>query len=215
MLPLQRRARSRDSAEPARGSFHRCDFFGHYRKAVERIWSKTRADRDIRRVATAGDQHPADARDVVPSVKGVPLAADIGFEPGCEIHRRVRGRHADIAQLAGAVSRRKVHAATEGDRQVSIVPANAGAIAECFPTRPAGTRVFVAKGDVLVDVVAASLDAAPAERRLPEQRPGDLGEPVGLAITGWPTGTPKPRRVAARRRAAAPRWPPHPARPCH
>jgi hypothetical protein len=35
-------------------------------------------------IATAGDQHPADARDVVARVEDVPLATEIGFEPGCE-----------------------------------------------------------------------------------------------------------------------------------
>jgi hypothetical protein len=64
------------------GSFYRCDFFGQYRKAVERIRTESRADRDISGVATAGDQHPADARGVVARVKGVPLATEIGFEPG-------------------------------------------------------------------------------------------------------------------------------------
>jgi len=82
MLPLQQRARNRDSAEPAWGSFCRCDFFGPYREAAERVRTESGADRDVSRVATAGDQHPADARDVVARVKGVPLAAEIGFEPG-------------------------------------------------------------------------------------------------------------------------------------
>ena len=36
----------------------------------------------------------ADGRSI--SVGSEPLGTDIGFEPGCEIHRRVRGRHADI-----------------------------------------------------------------------------------------------------------------------
>jgi delta-aminolevulinic acid dehydratase/porphobilinogen synthase len=69
MLPLQRRARSRDST--ATGAFYRCDFFGPYRKAAER--ARTRADRDVRRIATAGDQHAANVRDVVTRVEGVPL----------------------------------------------------------------------------------------------------------------------------------------------
>ena len=135
---------------------------------MERIHSESRADRDICRVATTGDQHPADARDVVPSVKGVPLAADICFEPGCEIHRRVRGWHADIAQIAGAVSRRDVHAATERDGEVRIIPADAGAIAVSFPGGPGGARMLVPEGNVLVNVVADGLDAGPTERAFAE-----------------------------------------------
>jgi hypothetical protein len=72
---------------------------------------------------------------------------------------------------------------TQRDREVRIIPADAGAIAEGFPCRPAGACVFVAEGDVLVNVVADGLDAAAAEQRLSEQRPGGLGEPVGLAIS--------------------------------
>ena len=41
-----------------------------------------------------------------------------------------------------------------------IIPADAGAIAEGFPSRPAGAGVFVAEGDVLVNVIADGLDAA-------------------------------------------------------
>src|SRR6266403_3348455 len=168
--------------DSARVSLSSSDFLSPYREAVERVRTKGRADCDVRRIATASDQYSADAWDVVARVKRVPLAADIGFEPGCEIHRCVRDRHADIAQITGAVSRRDVHAATEGDREVSIVPADAGAIAEGFPSRPAGTRMFIAEGNVLVNEVADGLDATPAERRLPEQRPCDLGKPIGLAI---------------------------------
>jgi hypothetical protein len=150
MLPLQQRARSRDSAEPVRGSFYRCDFFGPCREAAERVPTKARADRDVRRVATPGDQHPADAWDVVAHVKGVPFAAEISFEPGCKIHRRIPSLHADIAEITGAVTRWDVHATTQRDREVRIIPANAGVIAEGFPSRRAGAGVFVAEGDVLV-----------------------------------------------------------------
>jgi hypothetical protein len=83
----------------------------------------------------------------------------------------------------GAVTRRDVHAATQRDREVRIIPADAGAIAAGFPSSPAGPGVLVAKGNMLVNVVADSLDAAPAEWRLHEQRPGGLGEPVALAIS--------------------------------
>lgn len=63
-------------------SFYWSDFLGQCREAAERIRTKGRADRDIRRITTSGDQHAADARDVVARIKGVPLATEIGFEPG-------------------------------------------------------------------------------------------------------------------------------------
>src|SRR5689334_21106871 len=96
-------------------------------------------------------------------VERVPLAADIGFEPGREIHRSVRDRHPDIAEIAGAIASRDVHAAAERDRQVSKVPADAGAIAVSFPRCPGGARVFVAEDNVLVNVIADGLDTGPAE----------------------------------------------------
>src|SRR5438270_2667155 len=118
-------------SKPARyrlfGSY-RCNFLRHYRKAAERVRTKCRADCDIGRIATAGNQHPPDARDVVARIKSVPLATYIGFEPGCEIHRRVRDWYADIAQITRAVPRRDAHTATERDREVSKVPADASAI---------------------------------------------------------------------------------------
>src|SRR5205823_5156507 len=119
------------------------NLLGHYLKAAERVRAKGRADRDIRRVATAGDQHPPDAREVVACVKRVPPAAEIGFEPGGEIHCRVGDGHPDVPQIAGAVPRRDVHAAAERDREVSVVPADASAIAVSFPRRPGGAGVFI------------------------------------------------------------------------
>jgi hypothetical protein len=65
---------------------------------------------------------------------------------------------------------------------VRIITADAGAIAVGFPSRSACARVFIAEGNVLVNVAADGLDTAPAERRLPEQRSCDLGKSVGPAI---------------------------------
>src|SRR5207302_2933434 len=141
----------------------RCgDFFRPYRKAAERVRTEGRGDRDIRRVAAARDQRPADARDVVARVENVPLTTEIDFEPGREIHRRIRYRHADIAEIAGAIPCRDVHAAAESDREVGKIAADAGTVAIGFPGGSAGTRVLVAKGDVLVNKVADRLDPAPA-----------------------------------------------------
>jgi hypothetical protein len=42
--------------------------------------------------------------------------------------------------------------------------------------------VFIAEGEVLVDVIADRLHPAPTERGFPEQRPCDLGKPVGFTI---------------------------------
>src|SRR5258708_2624321 len=76
------------------------------------------ADGDVRCVAAARHQHASAARYVVSRIEGVPLTADIGFEPGSEIGNAVRRRGTDVAEITSAIARGNVHAATEGDRQV-------------------------------------------------------------------------------------------------
>src|SRR4026209_2894861 len=100
------------------------DLVGPVRETRERVGTEGVADRDIRRIASTRDQRAADPRDVVPWIERVPAASDIGFEPGGEIHRTIRRRHADIAEIAGAVAGRNVHAAAERDRQMREVAAH-------------------------------------------------------------------------------------------
>ena len=110
-------------------------------------------------------------------------AAQIDLEPAGEIHRRIHRRYADIAQIAGAVARRDIHAAAERDRQMGEVPTHAGALLIGFPGGLGRTRVLVAEGEVVVDEVADRLHASPSGRRCREQAPGDLRQSVRLAIT--------------------------------
>ena len=62
--------------------------------------------------------------------KAVPGAAKIGFEPAGKVHRRVRRRQADVAEIAGAIARRNVHAATQRDREMREVAADAATLVE-------------------------------------------------------------------------------------
>ena len=101
----------------------------------ERVGTERVADRHVRRIASAGDEHAADPRSVVPRIERVPVPSDIGLEPGGEIHRAKRRRNADVAEIAGAVAGRNVHAAAEGDRQMRVVAAHAFAFLET-PPRP-------------------------------------------------------------------------------
>jgi hypothetical protein len=82
MLPLQRRARSRDSTEAVRAHPTVATFFSAYPEAAQRVRTESRTDRDVIRIATAGNQRPANTRDVVARVKGVSFGAEIAFEPG-------------------------------------------------------------------------------------------------------------------------------------
>src|SRR5450432_1805861 len=74
-----------------------------------------RRDCDIGGVAAARHDDASDARMIVPGVQGKPPPAEIDLEPGAEIHRRGIDRHADIAEITGAIARGNVHAAAERD----------------------------------------------------------------------------------------------------
>ena len=94
-------------------------------KLDQRVGAEGVRDRHVGGVAALADQDAADARHVVARVEGVPAAAEIGLEPAGEIHRRVGRRHADVAEIAGAIARRDVHAAAEGDGEMGEVAAHA------------------------------------------------------------------------------------------
>src|SRR5580700_9315970 len=89
------------------------DFVRPDAEALERVRAERRGDRDVGRVATAGDEYPADARGVVARVERVPAAAEVGFEPTGKVHRSVIGRDTDIPEIARAVARRNIQAAAK------------------------------------------------------------------------------------------------------
>ena len=74
------------------------------------------------------DENTPDPRDVVARVKGVPLAAEVDFDPRCKIHGRVWRRKADVGHVTRAIARRDVQAAAESDRQMCLVATNAVAL---------------------------------------------------------------------------------------
>ena len=49
------------------------------------------------------------------------MAVKVGLEPGGEIHRAIGRRHADVAQVTGAVTCGDVHTATEGDGEQGVI----------------------------------------------------------------------------------------------
>ena len=56
-------------------------------------------------------------------------------------------------------------------------------VAVGFPDRAASACMLMAEDDVLVHIIANSLDPSPAKRRRSEQRPSDFGKTLGFAIT--------------------------------
>ena len=84
-------------------------------KAVQRIRAERRRDGDVCGIAAPRHQDSADARHVVPRIERVPLTAEIDFEPGREVSRRIGRRRADVTQISRAVASRYVQRATERD----------------------------------------------------------------------------------------------------
>src|ERR1700722_8537586 len=109
-----------------------------------------------------------DPRHVMAGIEGEPAPSHEGLEPGAEIHGRRIGGHADVAQIAGAVPRRNIEAAAEGDRQMREVAADAAPLREGPGRGPGGIRIRVAEGDMPVHEVTDGLHSAPARSRAAE-----------------------------------------------
>ncbi len=61
-------------------------------------------DGDIQGVASAADRNPSNARFIVSRIKRVPLPAQIGLEPGMEVHGYIRRLNADVWKVAEDVA---------------------------------------------------------------------------------------------------------------
>jgi len=141
---------------------------------LQRIRTERRRDRDIGRIATARDQHAAYPRNVVARIECVPAPVQVRLEPRSEVHRAVRRRDPNVAKIAGAVSRRNVHAAAKRDREVRIVAAHTGLVMQRLPRGPREARVLIPERDVPMHVIADRLHARPPRRRRAEQLPRDV-----------------------------------------
>src|SRR5262249_47247550 len=126
-------------------------FEGHQLVQAEGV-----AQGNVGRIPAPRHQDPPDAPGVIPRVEDDPFPADVSFKPRREIHRP-GGRHADVAEVAGAIARREVHAAAERNRQMREIAADAGSLVERFPGSFRRTSMPVAERDVMVNVVADRL----------------------------------------------------------
>ena len=62
-----------------------------------------RGDRNVTGGTPPSDQTPANATSVMPRVEGVPMSAQIGFEPGAKIHRTGYRRDVNVTEIARGV----------------------------------------------------------------------------------------------------------------
>src|SRR4029450_4987956 len=134
-------------------------------EAGQGVWPEGLGDRHIGGVAALRDQHAADPRHVVARIEGAPVPADIGLEPAGEIAHGPGFCRADVAEIAGAIARRDIHAAAERDGEMGVVATDALAFLIGLPRRLAGTRVLISERDMTVHEIADRLDPRPARRR--------------------------------------------------
>src|SRR3984885_12031178 len=127
--------------------------------------TKAMGQRHVRGIAALRDEDAADARRIVARVEHVPTAAEIDFDPRCEIIWRIRRRKADIGNVTGAIACRDVQAATKGDGKMSVVAAHPSTFRVCFRRRSGCTGMLVTESYVLMDEVADRLHPRPTRRR--------------------------------------------------
>ena len=129
----------------------------------------------------------------------------IDLEPGAEIHRRRIRRHADVAEIAGAVARRDVHAAAERDGEVREVAAHAAPLGEAARGAARGVGVLIVELDVRVDEIADRLHPAPSPAACRRTAPRPCPSSGRSRSTGWRAGTPGRHGAGRPRHAARPR----------
>ena len=115
-------------------------------------------------------------------VERVPATVEPRVEPAGEVHRTVRRRHADVAEIARAVARRDVHAPAERDRKMGVVAADARSSPRRPPTPSWSAARAGSRTRCGVDEIADRLDATPAGRGVAEQLPGDRQQALGIAV---------------------------------
>ena len=147
-------------------------------------------------------------------VEGIPAAVEVGLEPGGEIHRARIHRHADVAQVTGAVPRGDIHAATEGDGEVRVIAADAGPLLESLPGRLRGAGMFGNRRryDYGRNRRSPGRDTTQwAIGRRGSRPPGTANRSRSI---GFPKGTAASRRAVHPPASASPAARPYPAGPC-
>src|SRR5580692_2465756 len=79
-------------------------FFGDDLEPAQRMRAERMQHWNVHGVASARHGDAADTGHVVARVEDIPAAAEIGLEPGIEVHRRRIGRDADIAEITVAIA---------------------------------------------------------------------------------------------------------------
>jgi hypothetical protein len=115
-------------------------------------------------------------------VEGEPSPVQINLEPCAEIHRRRIGGDADIAEIAGAVTRGDIHAPAQCHSKMREVATDANALFVAFRRGSIATRVLIAEANSVMGVVANCLHPLPPRGHAAKQRPGKIRQFLGVAI---------------------------------
>ena len=161
----------------------RIDFLREDFELGQRRIAELRRDRNISCIPTTRDDNTADAGDIVPGVKGIPFAVEKDLEPGAEVHRRRVFRHANVTEVTRAIASGDVHAAAQGDGKMRKVTAHADTLLMSFGGGAVAAGMVVAELNAVIDVVADRLHALPATGDRTEERPSEIGQFLGIAVS--------------------------------
>ena len=125
-------------------------------------WTEGVGQWHVRGISTLRDEDAPDPGGVVAWVEHVPTAAEIDFDPRCEIIGWIRRWNADIGKVAGTIACWDVQATTKSNGKVSIVTAHPIALSECLKCRSGCTGMLVTECYVIMDEVADSLHPRPS-----------------------------------------------------
>jgi hypothetical protein len=146
--------------------------------------TEARRDRHVGGVPAARDHDAADPAGVMARVEGVPARPVRTFEerlePRREVHRVGVDRHPDVAEIPRAVAGRDVHAPTHRDGEVGEVAAHADLLVVAVEGGAGGVGELVVEPDALVHPGHDGLHPLPTLVHAPEQRPGRVGQLVGI-----------------------------------
>jgi len=152
----------------------RINLFGDNAKFFEKMLPEHHRDRNIASVASTSDQDAANAAPVMPRIEGMPVSAQIGFEPGAEIHWIGIGGDANITQIARGVARGDIHAAAQGNREMCKIAADANPLAKTVERRAIGASFQVIEAEMAMDEVANRLYPCPSSGSGAEGLPGEV-----------------------------------------
>src|SRR6476619_7530561 len=124
---------------------------------LERMLSENHGDRYITCVASVSDQDATNPTSVMSRIESMPVCSQVNFDPGAEIHGIGVDRNPNVAEIASGIARRDIHAATQGDRKMRKVAADADALAKGIKGSAVGAGLQVVETEMAVDEIANRL----------------------------------------------------------